>query len=212
MMSKWTVGIAKFSLFELSTRKGFHCPPNQWEASRLQSLLVSGRVFLPSKIMTDFDRSTSCKKISELTLPIFRVDLRFPGFFLVWHIDQSCQNTISRWWCLKYLFIFTPIWGNDLFLTCACVSNGCLNHQLDLFMSSVWFPLKNRTTLHDCIVPSQDPATQRALEKTAVVHMPRCCDILEDGLPVSKYLGSPPFISHGKVIWKGSHNPILTKT
>ena len=27
-------------------------------------------------------------------------------------------------------------------------------------------------------------------------------------MPVSKWLGSPPFISHGKVIWKGSHNPI----
>ena len=24
---------------------------------------------------------------------------------------------------------------------------------------------------------------------------------------VSKWLGSPPFISHEKAIWKGSHNP-----
>ena len=29
-------------------------------------------------------------------------------------------------------------------------------------------------------------------------------------IPVSKWLGSPPFISHKKAIWKGSHNPILT--
>ncbi len=28
-------------------------------------------------------------------------------------------------------------------------------------------------------------------------------------IPVSKWLGSPPFISHKKAIWKGSHNPIL---
>ena len=28
-------------------------------------------------------------------------------------------------------------------------------------------------------------------------------------IPFSKWLGSPPFISHKKAIWKGSHNPIL---
>ena len=28
-------------------------------------------------------------------------------------------------------------------------------------------------------------------------------------IPVSKWLGSPPFISHETPIWKGSHNPIL---
>ena len=26
---------------------------------------------------------------------------------------------------------------------------------------------------------------------------------------MSKLLGSPPFISNGKAMWKGSHNPIL---
>ena len=26
-------------------------------------------------------------------------------------------------------------------------------------------------------------------------------------IPVSKWLGSPPFISHEKAIWKGTHNP-----
>ena len=28
-------------------------------------------------------------------------------------------------------------------------------------------------------------------------------------IPVSKWLGSPPFISKKKVVWKRSHNPIL---
>ncbi len=28
-------------------------------------------------------------------------------------------------------------------------------------------------------------------------------------IPVTKWLGSPPFISHEKAVWKGSHNPIL---
>ena len=32
---------------------------------------------------------------------------------------------------------------------------------------------------------------------------------LEDHPRYRKWLGSPPFITHEKAIWKGSHNPIL---
>ena len=38
----------------------------------------------------------------------------------------------SRWWFLKCLFIFTPIWGYDPIWR-AYFSNGWLNHHLDLF-------------------------------------------------------------------------------
>ena len=85
--------LQNFPFLNCPIGSGFH-NTKQWEAIRLQSLLVSGKVFLPSKIMTDFDRSFSCKKISSDSAH-FAGRPAISVVFLVWHIDQSCQNTIS---------------------------------------------------------------------------------------------------------------------
>ena len=63
-------------------------------------------------------------------------------------------------------------------------------NKLFFHSSDVWFPLQLLKT----------PGRRGTKNKS----FPPCYWRI---IPFSKYLGSPPFISHKNAIWKGSHNP-----